>query len=178
MAVKTRVRKPAATAAPAKAATKAKAKGVQAETSSSEERTARIEAQTKQVVKLRDSGSKFDEIGEAVGITPGRAIFLYDQATLPDAERIKFKSDEDLGGKLLKLRGTMSWGKLSARTGVSEPKLKRLFEEAGGEANSRLGKGGRHPGGVTAKKSAVRTRGKASTKPAAKPTAVRTRAKK
>lgn len=180
MAVRTRVRKPAATAASpaAKTATKAKAKGVTAETSASEERAAKFEAQTKQVVKLRDSGSKWDEIGEAVGITPGRAIHLYDVATLDDSERIKFKSDEDLGGKLLKLRGTTSWGRLSARTGVSEPKLKRLYVEAGGEENSRLGKGGRHPGGGTAKKSAVRTRGKASSKPAAKPTAVRTRAKK
>lgn len=179
MTVKTRVRKAAAQPAKATPAAKAKSKGVSTETSASEERAANTEAQTKQVVKLRDSGGKWEEIGETVGITPGRAIFLYDQATLDDSERISFKNDEDLGKKLIKLRGTLSWGKISARSGVSEPKLKRLFVEAGGEENSRLGKGGRHPGGAgTAKKTAVRTRGKASTKPAAKPTAVRTRAKK
>lgn len=178
MAVKTRVRKPAAAAAPAKAATKAKSKGVQAESSSAEERAAKIEAQTKQVVKLRDSGSKFEEIAETVGITPGRAIFLYDAATLEDSERITFKNDEDLGKKLIKLRGTLSWGKISARSGVSEPKLKRLFEEAGGEANSRLGKGGRHAGDAGPKKTAVRTRGKSAKPTAAKPSAVRTRTKK
>jgi hypothetical protein len=167
---------PAAEAAaekPAKAAPKAKAKGgVSSELSATEERAARNEALTKQIVKLRDSGSKWQEISDEVGVAVGRAIFLYEAANVDDKDRIRFKNDEDLAGKLLKLRGTTSWGRLSQRTGVGEAKLKRLYAEAGGDVQ-RIGKGGRHAGaeGASAAKSAPRTRTKAA-KPAAEKAAL------
>lgn len=182
MAVTRRVRTPAKTAAPAKADKPAKAKGgVSAELSAADERRARDEALTKQVVKLRDSGSKWSEIGDEVGIATGKAIFLYEVHSVDESERIKYKNETDLGLKLLKLRGTTSWGRLAARAGLPESRLKKLFVEAGGEENSRIGKGGRHAGavGATAAKPAPRTRTKAKAS-AEKPAlpAPRTRAKK
>lgn len=163
-----------AKAAPAKAAPAAKSKGVQAELSAGEERAARIEAQTKEVVKLRNADGKWSDIAEAVGITSGRAIFLYECATVPDDERISFRNDAELGKKLLKIRGTMSWGKIAARTGLSEAKCKRLFVEAGGDLDDHIGKGGRVAGGGS-DKPVVKTRKAAAPKATGKTTVVKRR---
>lgn len=194
MAVATRGRTRKAAEPDEAPAPKAKAKkggGVQTEISATEEREARDAVRTKEIIKLRDKEEKsWDEIGEEVGISAGRAIFLYDKATVEEDELIPWKTEAELGKKLLKLRvegpNGMSWGKISARTDpfVGEGKLKSLHAAAGGEEGSRIGMGGRHPGnGTAAKKPAVRTRTKA--KAAAEETAapktgrrVRTRSKK
>lgn len=175
--VKRGVRKPAAKteAAPAKAAP-AKARGVKSELTASEEKATQIAAQTKEIVKLRNAGDKWSDIAEAVGTTPGRAIFLYGAATVDDDDRITARNDGELGKKLLKMRKEgIAWGPLAYRTGMSEAKLKRLFVEAGGDLSEHVGRGGRTAGPVD--KAAAKTRKPATAKAKSKPV-VRTRAKK
>lgn len=174
--VKRRTR-PAATkdAAPAKAPAKAKAKssGVTAELTATADRAVRIKEQTATVLKMRAAGNKWEEIGEAVGITPGRAIFLHDVATVADEDKIKFRNDDELSKKLLKLRPATSWGKIAARTGVGEGKLKALYVAAGGDLSAHV-----HAGNASGAERAPRkTAGKPAAPKAAR-TAVKTRAKK
>lgn len=159
----------------------AKAKGVETEVTTKEARAARDEGFTKTIVKRRNAGEKWQPIADDLGIAVGKAIFLYEKATSGEDEPISFTTDASLQKAVLKARKDgLSWGKIAARTGVGEGKLKRLALEGGLEANHRIGRGGRHPGGESAAaKPKARTRSKAEAKaePAAK-TRVRTRVKK
>lgn len=92
------------------------------------------EALTKKVLAARDKGKKWSEIGEALGITPGKAQFLAMCSEVKPKDKIKFTSDEDLAAKVVKARDKdlLSWGLIAARSGVSEGKIKRLYAEHGG----------------------------------------------
>lgn len=178
--VRKRGTKPAAKAAPAeKAPAKAK-RGVATELTAAEERASRDAALTKDIIRLKKAGSNWKDISDEVGVTQGRAIFLYDAATVSDDEMIAFRSDAELGKKLLKLRaeGGMSWGKIAARTGYAEGKLKKLHADAGGGAGTRIGRGGRVAGSEATKKPVVRQRAKAAAPAEKAKPVVRTRLKK
>lgn len=116
------------------------------------ERAAKNGELTAKVVEMREGGSKWGEIAEALDITPGKAMFLEMKAQVADNPKlaIKFSGDEDLTTKVIAARNDdmLSWGQISARTGVSEGKLKKLWEAGGGAKGHRIGKGGRFPAGV------------------------------
>ena len=105
------------------------------------ERAAKNGELTAKVVEMREGGSKWGEIAEALDITPGKAMFLEMKAQVADNPKlaIKFSGDEDLTTKVIAARNDdmLSWGQISARTGVSEGKLKKLWE-AGGLPQSEL----------------------------------------
>lgn len=105
---------------------------------------------TAKIVKMRNSGSKWAEISEALGVRTGKAMSLFAGAT---GDPITFKNEDDLAKKVVALRTgkePLSWGVLSARTGVGEGKLRKLFEQGGGgdASGHRIGKGGRFPSGA------------------------------
>lgn len=93
------------------------------------------EALTKKVIALRDKDKKWSEIGEQLGITPGKAQFLVMVSEVKPKDRIKFADDEELGEKIVEQRDEhlVSWGLIAARSGVSEGKIKRLYDECGGK---------------------------------------------
>lgn len=116
------------------------------------ERAAKNGALQAEVVRMREEGSKWGDIAEALDITPGKAMFLEMKAQVADNPKlaIKWSDDEDLTEKVVAARNEdmLSWGQISARTGVSEGKLKKLWEAGGGAKGHRIGKGGRFPAGV------------------------------
>lgn len=126
-----------------------------------------------EVVRLRDKENKnWSEIAEELDIGQGKAMFLYMKV---NAEPLTFKDDADLAKKVVALRTGKepeSWGLISARSGVSEGKLKKLFEEASGNParGQRIGKGGRYPGEANgaAKATAVKKTAAKTTKAAGK----------
>lgn len=124
----------------------------EAEPSGREQRAAKNGQLQVEVVKMREDGAKWGEIAEALDITPGKAMFLEMKAQVADNPKlaIKWSSDEDLAAKVTAARNEdmLSWGQISARTGVSEGKLKKLWETGGGEKGHRIGKGGRFPAGA------------------------------
>lgn len=102
--------------------------------SKSKGRKTDTEALTKKVLALRAKDKKWSEIGEQLGITPGKAQFLVMCSEVKPKDRIKFTSDEELAEKVVAARDEqlLSWGQIAARSGVSEGKIKRLYEEGGG----------------------------------------------
>lgn len=94
------------------------------------------------VVKLRNDDSlRWNEIAAQVNKTEGQAQYLYFLGTEEKAPAT--------AKSIVKLRsGGASWGKISAKTGISESAARKLFtEESGTEAlGHRIGKGGKHPG--------------------------------
>lgn len=152
----TRTRKPKAAPTPEPEAQDGKA-----------ERAAKNGAIQADVVKMREDGKKWGEIAEALDITPGKAMFLEMKAQVADNPKlaIKFSGDEDLTEKVLAARNDdmLSWGQISARTGVSEGKLKKLWEAGGGSKGHRIGKGGRFPAGAERPEKATKQTTKKST---------------
>jgi hypothetical protein len=92
-------------------------------------------ALTKKILALRSKDKKWADIGDQLGITPGKAQFLAMVSEVKPKDRIKFTDDEDLADKVVCARDDdlLSWGLIAARSGVSEGKIKRLYEEAGGK---------------------------------------------
>jgi len=151
-----------------KTRTKKAAPAPEEEASPKEQRAAKNGALMEQVVGMRADGKKWSEITEALGIPAGKAMFLEMKAQVAAGEvkPISFKDDADLTNKIVKARNEdlLSWGQISARTGVSEGKLKKLYETGGGEKGHRIGKGGRFPAGVDRpEKSTKQTAKKGST---------------
>lgn len=109
---------------------------------------------TAQILELRDSEEKTSwfDIASQLEIGQGKAMFLYMIAHVDPSDVITFKDDDDLAAKVAKLRDDkkLSWGILAARSGVSEGKLKNLYEAATGVTaiGNRIGKGGRYPTGA------------------------------
>lgn len=99
----------------------------------------------KKVVKLRDDDTSWSDIAEEIGTTPGRARFIF-----------MVSEEEEVGATPARVKKWRqsgdSWGRISARTGVSEAAAKALYEEATGEdaSDSRVG-GGRWPDGKAPK---------------------------
>jgi hypothetical protein len=99
------------------------------------------EALTAQVVERTENGEKLGAVASDLGITAGKAAFLL---LIKDAEdnprtQVKVKSDDEVADKVSELRSQgVSWGVIAARLKVngkrlSEPKIKRLYQDAGGE---------------------------------------------
>lgn len=166
----------------ASTAAKSKSKSEPDTTENSREaRAARDEALTKEILKQRKADVKWQEIADELGIAVGKAIFLHEKATAGVDEAIPWKNEAELTKKVIAARNAkepLSWGKIAARTGVGEAKIKRLAAEGGLEAGHRIGKGGRHTGGGAPAQPKVRQRAKAataSTKPAKAAGKARTR---
>lgn len=152
------------------------------------------------VFDMREAGSTWGEIVEAVGWdytdAEGRLQFLYFQE---DAERnpalqINFRSRADLGKKVVKARDgqRLSWGKIAAYARdaegneVSESLVKAVYEETSGKSvvGNRIGKGGRVVGDTkvatrrpakAAPKAKTNGRKEKATTPAAKAPGTRSR---
>ena len=154
-----------------KMATKQKAAEAEQEATESKraEREARNEALSPQIVEMRENGAKWSEIQETLGIAQGRAMLLFLKATTAPKERINGKTDEELAAKIVKARNEdkLSWGQISARSGIGEGRARSLFEQASGESarGNRVGRGGRYPDGDTPP--AKETKAKAPAKKAA-----------
>lgn len=109
---------------------------------------------TEQVLEMREDGKKWQEIADELGITPGKAMFLDMKAAVASSPKLKitWKDDAELAEAITNARteDMLSWGQISARTGLSEGKLKKVFASAAGDMakGHRIGKGGRFPKGV------------------------------
>lgn len=112
------------------------------------------EALTKKVLALRAKDKKWADIGEQLGITPGKAQFLVMVSEVKPKDRIKFTDDEDLGAKVVVARDDdlLSWGLIAARSGVSEGKIKRLYEESGGKGPQNVASARKDDGDTTPRK--------------------------
>lgn len=119
-----------------------------------------------EVLKLRDTeGMKWGEVAEAMGISSGKAILIYNFATLKPKDKIKDPTPADV--QRFRDQEGLSWGILMARTGLSEGALRSMYEEKAGRSakGTRVGKGGRFPGEETGEEAAP--------KPAAKKAAAK-----
>lgn len=169
-----------ATATKKRAAKKAPAKKTSTKSSSEdsgekitrEERLAARKELGETIVELREGGAKWEEIAGEVGTSTGRAMLIYFEATVKPKDRIKGANDEELGEKIAAARDDdkLSWGQIMARTGLSETKCRKLYEEATGNSTRghRIGKGGRYPDGTTPPPRPAKTREKPAKKAAAK----------
>lgn len=103
------------------------------------------------IVKLKDTdGKTWGEIADTIGVPQGKAIFLYEQATVTPRTKITAKDEGELKRKIAAARNEgMSWGRIAARSGRSEGFCKAAFKEVTGEdaRGHRIGKGGRFPDG-------------------------------
>lgn len=183
MATTTRRKKTATGAGKTKAAT-AKVSKKQAKTDDGPSRAERVAAKnaelTERMLELREEGESWTAIGEALAITPGKAQFLMMLHRVAEGEvkAIKFKDDDDLAAKIAAEREKAyefsSWGWISARTGVSEPKLKNLHAEINGwkpkTENIAIERAKKNGDTTTAKKGskATTTKGKVSATKAAR----------
>ena len=140
-------------------------------------RVARDKQLATQVVERRKSGEKYGPIAADLGITVGKAIFLYECATVAPKDKIRFTDTDELGEKIVAARNAgVSWGRISARTGVPEGRVRSTWENATGKSamGESIGKGGRKANGVVAKpkaKAKAAPKAKAAAKPAAEKTA-------
>lgn len=122
--------------------------------------TEQMTALGKQAVKLRDK-DKMAWHDVAGNMDPpqsiGRAMLAYNFAKVRPEDRVTARNDDELAKKIVALRKKekLSWGVISARTGRGEQQCRALFNSVQGPGADRgdsIGKGGRHPGGGTAKK--------------------------
>jgi hypothetical protein len=106
-----------------------------------------------QVVKLKKAGSDFAEIAEQLDISVGKAKLFYLVGQTDPADRFEAKNDADLAKRVVALRDKdkLSWGIISARSGVPESRLRKIYEDTTGTPTlgNRIGKGGRFPSGET-----------------------------
>lgn len=140
------------------------------------------------IMKMRDDqGMKFQEIADDLRITPGKVHFLYACATVKPKDRIKWSDDDDLAAKIVDARDDdeLSWGLISARAGVPESRVRKLYTDTTGKSTlgMSIGKGGRKPtnGAKPASKTAKAAKGRVSTAkgkakpPAAEPAAAKSK---
>jgi DNA-binding transcriptional regulator YiaG len=126
-----------------------------------------------EVKNLRDNeGMKWSEIAESLSMSAGKAILIYNFATVSPKDRIKDITPAQV--RALRDNDNLSWGVISSRTALSEATLRSMYEEAAGRSarGTRIGKGGRYPGD----EAPPETEGEA--KPAKKAAAKKTAAKK
>lgn len=98
-----------------------------------------------QIVAMRNDGSKWDEISEAVGHPSGKCMLMYAHATVRPKDRVKNATPEQVVA--MRDDESLSWGVISARTGYPESSLRGMYEEHTNKSTkgNRIGKGGRHP---------------------------------
>ena len=132
--------------APAKKAAK-KAAATKPSANGSRNGITRMDAQVDKIIKMRESGKVWKDIAESVGGTVGQVILAYEKATVKNSEKIKDITAKDV----VRLRKEgVSWGRIAVRGGVTEVKVRSMFEESTGNPSlgERIGKGGRHPTGT------------------------------
>lgn len=99
------------------------------------------------VVRMRNDGSDWASISEAVGMGQGKVALIYLQQTVDPKDRITAKNDEEMAKKITAARNSgLSWGIISARSGLPESRCRALFDPNDRGRGNRIGKGGRHPG--------------------------------
>lgn len=97
----------------------------------------RDEGLTENIVERRDNGESWADIASDLNITSGKAQFLMMKHRVAEGEvpAIKHRNETELVSGIRKARDAQnefsSWGWISARSGVSEGKIKALAEEAG-----------------------------------------------
>lgn len=99
------------------------------------------------IEKHREEGRKWNEIADALDISIGKAMTLYDEIKVAPKDRVANATAADV----VRLRSEgLSWGVIRARCGVTEGVARKMFEEGGGGSSlgNRIGKGGRYPNGV------------------------------
>jgi len=130
-----------------------------------------------QVVEMREKDPQptWEDIAEETGIAANRVMFLYMQAKVRPKDRIKGKTDEELGAAIVVARDEdlLSWGQIMARSSLGEAKCRSLYVKATGKTTkgNRIGKGGRWPAGQDSpkdEKPAPKAKAKATPKKAAK----------
>lgn len=101
-------------------------------------RAERDEQNTERMLEMREEGSSWSEIGTELGITPGKAQFLNMLHLVAEGEvkaypKNRLKDEESIAALVKEQRERAdqysSWGWISARSGISEPTLKRIHEE-------------------------------------------------
>lgn len=106
-----------------------------------------------QVVKARrvktDEGrlTPWREVADEFGLSQGKAIFIFECATVKPADRIK-GTDAQIIKAIVRQRNKdeLSWAQLAARTGWTWTKVQKAYYEAGGEKEN-VHRGGRYPQG-------------------------------
>lgn len=137
-----------------------------------------------QIVARRKADEKYGSIAADLKITVGKAIYLYECATTAPKDRITFTDEADRGRKFVAARAAgLSWGIISARSGVPEGTVRTAWEKATGKSakGESIGKGGRSANGTPSRakpKAAPKTKAAPKAKPAApkaaaKPTGVK-----
>lgn len=122
-----------------------------------------------EVVNLREAeGQKWEEIAETLGISSGKAILIYNFATLKPKDKIKDATPQKI--KELREVDHLSWGVIMARTALSENAVRSMYEEATGGTSKghRIGKGGRWPTGLKPELDEQSTNGNGAKKAPAK----------
>ena len=118
----------------------------------------KMEEMAKKAVKLRDKdGLAWHDVAGSLDTSVGKAMLAYNFGKVTPSERVTAKNDQELAKKIVSLRDReqVSWGIISARTGRGEAQCRALYESVkgvGSTRGNRIGKGGRFPGGTTAKK--------------------------
>lgn len=138
---------------------------------------------TERMLEMREEEMSWSEIGTELGITPGKAQFLLmlHKVATGEVKRLTFKAGDDAAlAKVVKTARDKadefsSWGWISARTGVSEPKLKSVHEEHNGWSprteNISIVRAAKNGGGTakaTGRKTTAGAKGKATASKAAK----------
>lgn len=130
---------------------------------------AKDKALTVQVLAKRNADLKYAEIASDLGITVGKAIFLYECANV--APKDKIKVDENVGAKIVAVRAQgVSWGLIAARSGLPEGKVKKIWSDTTNKPwlGETIGKGGRKANGAAPVKATKAVKAK-PVKAAAKP---------
>lgn len=154
---------------PAKKAPAAKAEKEPKEEgpSAREVREARYAELTPQIVEARESGEKWNEIAERLGIAEGLAMQLFNNDQVKPKDRIKGDEDEVAAG-IVSARNDdqQSWGLIAARAGMPESRVRKIYRDTTGDSDkgNRIGKGGRYPAGVTPPEKPAKAAKKASSK--------------
>lgn len=95
------------------------------------------------IISARKDDIPWSEIKELSGdMSLGKLMHLHEIGITDPADVISFKSDADLADKLdAGRKSNLSWGVLSARTGLPEGKIRRIYEEVFGKGSSKLKEG-------------------------------------
>lgn len=135
---------------------------------------------TERIVKMREQGKTWSEIGEKLKMTPGRAQFLLLVSQVKPSERIKFDGDDDLGKKIVAARDRdkLAWPLIAARTGVTEGRVKDIYRRVK-DGKPAAGERGKRTDRKATKRTPAKAKAKAraKTKGTAKRTAKRKRSR-
>lgn len=130
------------------------------------------------VQKLREAATQvpWAEVSSKLGASQGKCMLAYLYVTTAPKDRIKGKTEDDLKKNVVAARKSgLSWGIISARSGMPESWCRRSFEELTHTSTkgNRIGKGGRFPDGAPGVKKAAAKKAPAKKKAVAKKAAVK-----